>query len=491
MPVSPDDPPGRDDHARGLEDGRRWRFALEASGDGVVDYDTRRQTLFLSKAAAAPIGLEEGEVEPRAEFLSRCHPEDRNRVAAVVRDCMAGSVTSFAQEIRLGPAEGPWRWVMVRGGVVERDPAGIPTRIVGTCRDVSARHQQIAALKRAESVQRKLAERLTRAQHVGGLGVWETDLRTLHVEWSRELHGIFETNPETFLPTHERFLAHVHPDDRETVHNAFVESIASKELSSIEHRIITAAGAIRHVRETWQVLGDGGEGDLVAAGICLDISEWKRVEEVLRESLRLQQGLLMEVHHRVKNNLQVMSSLLRLESGRSISPETRVVLKDMQARVRAMAVMHQTLYSSGSFSEVDLGKYLRELGTQAMRAQGLGTRYELAFEVDAGIMASLNVASPCGLLVNELLTNAFKYAFPEGRTGEVTLGLLRQPDGSIALSISDDGVGLPEDFETRSRQSLGLQLVGDLCQQLGGAYSVSRTPRTRFEVVFTLGSGSY
>jgi two-component sensor histidine kinase len=204
-------------------------------------------------------------------------------------------------------------------------------------------------------------------------------------------------------------------------------------------------------------------------------------------------ALLNEVHHRVKNNLQVITSLLRLEAGRSSQPDTQTVLKEMQGRIRAMALLHETLYRSGTFASVDLGAYLKQLTTQAFRAQSNGlVRLNLMLDP---VQVSMDVATPCGLLVNELITNALKHAFVRGQTGELRIelnGLPATNDQSTrwCLQVRDNGVGLPADFEERRTHSLGLQLVSDLAQQIGGALEVVSEPGSGsvFSVSFALGT---
>ena len=223
-----------------------------------------------------------------------------------------------------------------------------------------------------------------------------------------------------------------------------------------------------------------------------DITERRRLDQALQTSLQEKVALLNEVHHRVKNNLQVITSLLRLEAGRSNQPDTKVVLKEMQGRIRAMALLHETLYRSGTFASVDLGGYLKQLATQAFRAQSNGlVRLNLLLDP---VQVSMDVATPCGLLVNELITNALKHAFVPGQDGELRIELnnlpaTRNQPTRWCLQVRDNGVGLPTDFEERRAQSLGLQLATDLAQQLGSTLEVVSEPGagTTFSVAFALG----
>ena len=211
-----------------------------------------------------------------------------------------------------------------------------------------------------------------------------------------------------------------------------------------------------------------------------DVSKKYQIEEALRANerelqiaLKEKTSLLNEVHHRVKNNLQVITSLLRLEAGRSDQADTKAVLNEMQGRIRSMALLHETLYRSGIFASADLALYLRELAIQAFRAQAsCGTVIELKLDL-APVTVSMDKATPCGLMVNELISNCLKHGFPDGRSGEVVLVLkLIEDTNQALLSVSDNGIGLPPDFESKRESSLGLQLASDLARQIGGALEI-------------------
>ena len=218
-----------------------------------------------------------------------------------------------------------------------------------------------------------------------------------------------------------------------------------------------------------------------------DITERKTVDAALNASLREKEALLKEVHHRVKNNLQVITSLLRLEAGRSSQPDTKSVLADMQGRIQSMALLHEALYRSGSFATVDLGAYLRKISTQEARV--LASRAgHVALRLDVrSVFVDMDQAIPCGLLVNELVSNCFKHGFPGGRSGEVLIELHELADGTqLRLRVSDTGVGLPSDFDARRSTSLGLQLAGDLAVQLGGHLDIGPGPAAVFSVTFVV-----
>lgn len=221
-------------------------------------------------------------------------------------------------------------------------------------------------------------------------------------------------------------------------------------------------------------------------GALLSILEDEQLaSKALVTSLREKEALLKEVHHRVKNNLQVIASLLRLEGRRIDHPMTRSVLREMQGRIQSMALLHETLYRSGNFARVDLAAYLTQLTSQLFRSLAVQPgAVRLSLDL-APVLVEIDQAIPCGLIVNELASNCLKHGFPEGRSGEVSVRLRAAGhDGSLTLSVADNGVGLPADFDLRRTRSLGLQLVSDLARQLQGSLFIGPGPETLFEVTF-------
>lgn len=193
--------------------------------------------------------------------------------------------------------------------------------------------------------------------------------------------------------------------------------------------------------------------------------------------------LLREIHHRVKNNLQVITSLLSLQANKVSDPKTRALLHESQNRVRAMAMVHETLYRSDDLRAVDCAEYLRALAGPLYQSYGLEPgAVELRIQVPPGMRISLETATPFGLIVNELITNALKHAFPGGRRGEIVVRLEALGERRFRLLVSDDGVGFPTGRDPNRPETLGLRLVQALTEQLDGRVWVGRGSGTRFEI---------
>lgn len=230
---------------------------------------------------------------------------------------------------------------------------------------------------------------------------------------------------------------------------------------------------------------DTESGVMVLASI-IDISERRRAQQRLEDALREKTVLLNEVHHRVKNNLQVITSLLNLQADFAADPRLRAILAESCGRVKAMALTHQLLYERKDFSRLDLGDYLDRL-IQSIRSSYRATGDRITLRMvrpDAHVQIDLERTIPCGLLVNELVTNSFKHAFKGERQGEIVIQLEEGFDGMVCVSVADNGVGLPPESELAHGSSLGLQLVQLFVEQLHGTLDVERGSGVRFAMRF-------
>lgn len=219
--------------------------------------------------------------------------------------------------------------------------------------------------------------------------------------------------------------------------------------------------------------------------IIRDITEKKQAEVDLRNSLKEKEVLLKEVHHRVKNNLQVISSILNLQSSYVKDDNTLHILRESQNRIKSMSFIHESLYQTKNFSSVNFSEYIINLSKNLVHSyQVYGDFVELDYQV-GNIRLNLDQSIPCGLIVNELVSNALKYAFGEGQKGIIRVEL-QEEEGQITLMVSDDGKGLPEGFDYNTTETLGLQLVLTLTEQLDGMLQLDSSPGkgTKYLITF-------
>jgi PAS domain S-box-containing protein len=215
-----------------------------------------------------------------------------------------------------------------------------------------------------------------------------------------------------------------------------------------------------------------------------DITQRKKAEDQLQASLREKEVLLREIHHRVKNNMQIISSLLSLQSRHIQDPGVLEVFKESQRRIRSMALIHERLYQSADLSRIEFSQYLDNLANRLLHSYQVDSdRVRLNLHSEQ-VFLNINTAIPCGLIVNELISNALKHAFPNGRRGEVAVELRRNESGEFLLRVSDDGVGFPKALDFRRTETLGMQIVVTLVDQIDGTIEMGESGRTEFLIRF-------
>ena len=230
-------------------------------------------------------------------------------------------------------------------------------------------------------------------------------------------------------------------------------------VEEIENVVVTRSGQEKMIRwyNTLLRSADGKIGGILCSGE--DITKYKRAGEELRKALAEKETLLRELYHRTKNNMQVISALLDLQSEYMNDERLREVFVDTENRIRSMALVHQKLYEAQDLSHVNLKEYIGDLFQLLMVSYKIQPGSVSVLTEMEDVMVLIDIAIPCGLILNELISNAFKYAFPNGRTGEVTIRLGRAVDGEIQLRVADNGIGLPPGFDVRKDGRLGMQNI--------------------------------
>jgi PAS domain S-box-containing protein len=217
--------------------------------------------------------------------------------------------------------------------------------------------------------------------------------------------------------------------------------------------------------------------------ISNDITALKNVETELKSSINDKNVLLREVHHRVKNNMQIISSLLSLQSNYMDDENALKVLNDSQMRVKSMAMIHEKLYQSKTFTEIDMAEYIYNLITEIFYTYTVNTnQIKKIIEID-DVKLNIETSVPCGLIISEIVTNSLKYAFPNRKEGEIRVSLLAHDD-YYKLTIMDNGIGLPNNFKIDETETLGLQLVKSLVNQIDGEIELDRNHGTKYKITF-------
>jgi two-component sensor histidine kinase/ligand-binding sensor domain-containing protein/PAS domain-containing protein len=286
---------------------------------------------------------------------------------------------------------------------------------------------------------------------------------------------------DRFMQEKNFWSARIHPDDRAAV-TAHLAVLQSGRCSEAEYRWKCADDTYHWFFDHVVSVQRRPDGGIEHFGILVDVTQRRNSEEEIRASLREKDALLREVHHRTKNNLAIITSLLSLQSANVADKGIREVLRDAENRVRSMAAIHELLYQSNSLAAIDFGTYIKDLVARLLRTYALPA---VSFEVDIrGIFLDVGAAIPCALIVNELVTNACKYAFVGGRKGKIHISMVKGTDDEHLLTVVDDGVGLPRPVDPATTSTLGLKLVHILASQLGGTAVLSSANGVRCEVTF-------
>jgi two-component sensor histidine kinase len=206
-------------------------------------------------------------------------------------------------------------------------------------------------------------------------------------------------------------------------------------------------------------------------------------ENKLIESVKEKEILLKEVHHRVKNNLQIINSILNLQSSYLTDPKILEIITESQNRIRSMSYIHESLYQTKNFSSINFKDYIDNLITNLVYSYRVGSNVIINKDIQ-DIDLPLDYAIPCGLILNELVTNALKYAYPNNKKGMVNISILKNNENLIEMYIADNGIGLPKDFSIESTETLGLSLVHTLVDQIDGKLSVKNEVGTKFLIIF-------
>ncbi|MFP3974639.1 MAG: PAS domain S-box protein [Chloroflexota bacterium] len=367
-----------------------------------------------------------------------------------------------------------------------------PVWIDGEYRYLVANWVDVTDRKRAEEELRGSEAQFSSAVQMAHLGPWEYDAVNDIFIFNDAFYKMFRTTAEEAggytMPSAEYARRFVHPEDAPIVGEEVRKALESDDphfSRQIDHRIIYADGEVGYISVRFFIVKDETGRTVRTYGVNQDITERKRAEEKIRASLEEKETLLREIHHRVKNNLQVVSSLLRRQ-GRQIQDETlKQLLKESENRVLSMSLIHEKLYRSENLAAINFNEFVKSLSKSLIRSYGIAN-VVLRTDIEA-IQLPIDTAIPCGLIVNELVSNSLKYAFPEGQAGEIEIALQRRGDSEIELAVRDNGVGIPEYVDIRNTDSLGMHLVTLLGEkQLGGKVELDRSQGTEFRIRFPL-----
>lgn len=433
-------------------------------GDGVAITEGMN-FVYLNEALCQMYGYSAEELYALPSFLDLVAPEERDRLVERLRLRLQGVDTSDRGETTVIRKDGQ------RIGIeysMKLMPVGDHPRVFSIIRDITERKQVEEDLRTSEERRRLIIEGTYDAfvamDTTGVITAWNRQAEIIF-GWSRS-EAIGRSLAETLIPeryreAHRRGLAHYLDMGEGPVLNKLFE-MAALHRDGHEFPVELTITPLR--------LGTNH----FFYSFVHDVTERKQAEAQLRASLEEKEVLLKEIHHRVKNNLQVVSSLLKLQAESIQDPQVAGLFQESQHRVRAMGLLHERLYQSENLAHIDLADYVRGLVVYLSRSYSL-REVRIQVNVD-NLTLDIQRAVPFGLIINELVSNSLKHAFPPGQPGELWV-TVEHRDDTLALLVSDNGVGLADELDIEHSPSMGLQLVRSLCMQLHGALTVTRQPQ--------------
>ncbi len=467
----------------------RLKFTLDAINDGYWDWDIPSGATYFNPRWYTMLGYEPYEYDQSYDtFISLVHPDDRNRLSEALSDQFHHGEKPYSVELRMRRKAGDYVWILSRGRVVVWDGERKPLRMVGTHTDISHRKYVEEELRESEMRYRSLIDNVPDIilVHQAGIVRYVNPAAIQRMGYRRdELEG----TPIT------RYIA---PEYQELVNDAIRRRMAGLEIEPYEIEILMKSGERRNVVVRGTEISYLGQ--LSSLNVLTDITEQKKIEKSLRNfnekleeevqrrteelnrSLREKEVLLKEIHHRVKNNMQVVSSLLFVQARNVKEPGIRNILLESQNRIRSIALVHEELYQSHDFEQINYTDYLKRISRHIFETfQAHPDQITLDISSDPVFMP-IDKAVPCSLVVNELFSNSLKYSFPEGRPGWIRVSLSR--DENYTLIFEDNGIGIPEEITFDTAKTLGFHLIKGLIDQLNGSVVLERAGTTRYIITF-------
>ncbi|MEZ5582777.1 MAG: PAS domain S-box protein [Candidatus Competibacteraceae bacterium] len=485
----------------------RFKAIVESTTDCILVWDQEYNYLYANQAAIDHVGTTRDQVIGKnirdglghiPDFMhlwmSRVDEVFRTQWPLAVEDAVGVGDRMVYSESRLSPIRDV-QGRMFAVGVVYRDVSErkqaelelerhrnhleelVRERTAEVQREITEHKTTEAALRRSEERYRAIVELQT--EYICHY-LPDTTITFVNEAWCR----CFNKTREEVIG--QSWLMLVPEEQREQVREYMASLMAGAPSTTNENQVIAADGSVRWQQWNQQPIFDQDGKIVELQGVGHDITERKLAEEQLKTSLREKEVLLKEIHHRVKNNLQVISSLLDLQAASVADDAVAQLFQESQQRVRSMALIHEGLYQSTDLASINFADYVQTLthilmGSYSTRSNAVSAQFNMA-----PVSLTVETAIPCGLIINELVSNALKHAFPDGRPGHITISLQPQDEEQWVLQVQDDGIGLPTDFNLEQTQSLGLLIVASLTQQLRGKLALGPNPGTTLTITFPL-----
>lgn len=460
------------------ESERKYRKIFENVQDVFYQTDINGKIIEMSPSIERYSGFSRDYLIGRQVETVYPNPEDRFKLLEMIKE--KGEVNDY--ELTLENKDGETVYVSVNSHFL-KDENNRPVGVEGSLRDIGPR-------KKAERALIATQHRLRIALDLAKMGSWEYDVASDMFTFDDQFYALYGTTAKDEggyqMSSNDYASKFIPPEVSSVVAEEIERTLRADDPSysnEIEHVIIRADGEKRVIVVRNGIEKDEYGNTIKTIGVNQDITELKRVQNEIKEALNEKEMLLKEIHHRVKNNLMVISSLLNLQSQYIHDEEALDIFRESQNRAKSMALIHERLYKSTDLKRIDFGDYIRTLGNDLyhtyMPEDGC---ISLNMNLE-NLMVDINTTVPLGLIVNELITNSMKHAFVDEAGGEINITFYKKSD-EFTLIIADNGEGLPEDIDFKNTETLGLQLVNNLTAQIDGIIELDRSYGTRFKITF-------
>ena len=436
--------------------------------DGTVTYSTRVRGDESEEARMSNL--------VSGTWYDFIHPEDLPQLLKESADHAAGKTACLDTECRLRWRDAQWIWIEIRGKVIERDDDGTAVKMTGVYQDITDKVRREKLLKGREAQFRTLFYRMNCGGTIFRAIQGGRDFVVMDINYAGE---VIEGEKKASIVG--KSISEVYSCAAgQELHDAM-----SFVWKTGKPRSVPLIGFEKRGTQQWReyYIYILPSEEIIA--IYNDISERITKQQQMLESLRIKETLIKEIHHRVKNNLQVIASILKLQSMRLDDQMALNALRDCRNRVFSIAMIHEELYRSENLSRINIAEYIKHLGDHLIyEFLSITPEISLVVECDDDITLDIDTGIPCGLIIDELITNALKYAFTSRKSGLITIAFGKKDGGTYELVVRDNGVGFPETVDFENTESLGMQLVNNLVAQLGGTIVMDGNGGTKFAITF-------
>jgi len=481
-----------------LKSEERYRLAAEQTGQLIYEFDLQNGHVEWAGAVTELTGYSYNEMQAFTyyDWLDHIHPEERRRVQQEFKKCW-NTGEKFNEEFRFRRKDGSYFFVENKG-VYLRNEKGCVCKALGVMKDITEIKLSSEKLKESEELYRSFL------QNFKGIAFkLDRDFTSLLLEGAVE--DITGYTEEDFMSGRINLPDLIDPEDRSLLSlNRKKMSYSPNSIMEHEYRLRRKDGTIAWVHELIHNICDAsGENEFIQ-GYIYDITQKKKAEENLAKAEAIG---MREIHHRIKNNLQIVSSLLSLQADKFKDKDVIEAFRESENRVISMSIIHEELHKSEDTISIDFAAYLRKLTSDLLYSYRVGNeKIRLFLDVD-NIFLGIDTAIPLGIIINELFSNSLKYAFPKGAEGEIRISLCRKSEAlgstpdrdsgirdtgiidsgmypGFTLVYSDNGGRFPENIDIKNPETLGLQLVNALVDQIDGTIELEKEEETKFTIRF-------